>query len=70
MREHRKQSVFFPTSAEIRGHCEQIRRTRVPEQSQLSEQPTQLSEAERSRNKEQAGRILKLLSREKAMGED
>jgi hypothetical protein len=69
VREHRKHSAFFPTSAEIRGHCEQIIRMRLPEQSQLPEQPTQLSEAERARYKEQAGRIIRMLSREKAMGE-
>jgi hypothetical protein len=43
--------------------------TRLPEQSQLPEQPTQLSEAERARNKEQAGRIIRMLSQQKAMGE-
>jgi hypothetical protein len=69
VREHRKHSAFFPTSAEIRGHCEQIMRMRVPEQAQLPEQPSQLSEAERARNKERAGRIVRMLSREKAMGE-
>lgn len=69
VREHRKQSAFFPTSAEIRGQCEQIRRILLPEHIQLPERPSQLSEDERARNKEQAGKIIRMLSREKAMGD-
>ena len=69
VREHRKHSAYFPTSAEIRIQCEQIRRTRLPQQSQLPVRPTQLSEAERARNKERAGKIIRMLTREKAMGE-
>ena len=69
VRKHRKLSSFFPTSAEIRELCEYIRRESVPTFSNLPQQPKQISEAERRRNKEQVGKILQMLSRDKVMGE-
>lgn len=70
VRMHRKQSTYFPTSAEIRNLCEQSRGMHSHGRNELPERPSQISEAERLRNKERAGKILRLLSGKKAVSED
>ncbi|MFW5916675.1 MAG: hypothetical protein ACOCTM_04295 [Bacteroidota bacterium] len=59
--EHRKKSVYFPTSADIRNQCDVLRRAFTPKQKTLPQKPTRLTEEERRKNKEHVRNLMKKL---------
>ena len=67
IRRHRQTSIYFPTSAEIRNICAELRRNHARTREALPGRPKQMSESDRIRNKNWAVRIIELLSNRKAV---
>ena len=64
---HRRSSVYFPTIAEIRELCIEARQELGRSQKGLPFLRRTISETERQKNMEYVGKILKMLSRKKAI---